>query len=529
MSTPQSTIFVCSGVRLDNRYDHTIFFQNSVAQYNYFAGKVVKTFPAYSYLRKSWPLQVEATMEEARTWSYLFFQNGTGNKWYYYFITNLEYKNNGMVELSLELDVMQTYMFDYTLLDCFVERQHVTDDTVGLHTQDEELDVGEYRVMSSTFTDELKDMCILILASATVNGVSQETVTDTLGFLYNGTFSGLTVFAVPVERWAWWGDQLINLSDWGKIDSIVAMWMYPKKLVKLAGEATWDNVGDIESVNSALTSTKTFSKVQSGDLDGYTPKNNKLYTYPYNLLYMCNNAGDSAVFRYENFTSSSCAFLMVGGIAPDAGVYMHPTNYNGGDAYAEGLTLPPFPTCAWDADGYKIWLAQNQNQHGLSNVESGLKTLLGTGTAVVSALTGNIPGVAGGVAMAYSGAMQKFQHLQAKADKSVEPPQARGSFSTSLNMTSSRHGFTVQRKTVKKEYAKRIDDYFTMYGYKINSVQKPNINARPAFTYVKTNGCLITGNMCTEDMTKIESIFDRGITFWKNGDRLGDYSQDNKV
>ena len=99
MSAPQSIISICSGVRLDNRYEHSIYFADATAQQEYFAGKVVQTFPAYSYLRKSWPLQVQATMEEARSWSYLYFRNGSG-KVYYYFINQIEYKNDNTVELT---------------------------------------------------------------------------------------------------------------------------------------------------------------------------------------------------------------------------------------------------------------------------------------------------------------------------------------------------------------------------------------------------------------------------------------------
>lgn len=527
MSAPSSTIYICSGVRLNSRYDHTIYFASASAQLAYFNGKVVRTFSAYTFLRKTWPLQVAATMEEAKSWSYLFFQNGTGLKRYFYFINNVEQKNNGMIELTLELDVLQTYMFDYELLPCFVERQHVEDDTVGKHTQEEGLDVGDYKVIATGDTTNLNDKCILVLASTTVNGNSAETVTDSMGFLYNGTFSGLTVYAVPVEKWVSWADKLLDLSTWGKIDSIVAMWMYPKKLVKLAGEATWENVGNIESVNSAITVSQTYTKYQSGTIDGYTPKNNKLFTHPYNLLYVTNNNGSSAVYKYERFEASAVNFLLVGGIAPDAGVYMYPTNYNGGEAYAEGLSLPPFPTCAWDADGYKIWLAQNQNQHRLIETDSTIKTVAGVATAVGSALMGNPMGAAGGVAMAYSGMMQKEQLLAAKADKAVEPPQARGSFSTSVNMTSNKHCFTVQRKTITAEYAKRIDDYFTMAGYKINQVKTPNRHARKSFTYIKTIDCHISSNLCNEDAVKIEQIFDKGITWWVNGDKICDYSQDN--
>ena len=146
MSTPASQINICEGVRLDNTYRNTIYFSGIAAQLSYFLGKVIKTFTGYTYLRKSWSIKVSATMEQANSWTYLFFSNGEGQKTWYYFINNIEYVNDNTVELFLELDVMQTYMFDYTLLPSFVEREHVTLDAIlmlfiwkarsGCHTTD---------------------------------------------------------------------------------------------------------------------------------------------------------------------------------------------------------------------------------------------------------------------------------------------------------------------------------------------------------------------------------------------------------
>ena len=88
MSTPATNIYLCSGVPLNNRYDHTLYFANAAAQLTYFSGKVVRTLNDYSYVRKSWKLKVAATMEAARVWSYLYFQNGTGKR-YFYFIKQI--------------------------------------------------------------------------------------------------------------------------------------------------------------------------------------------------------------------------------------------------------------------------------------------------------------------------------------------------------------------------------------------------------------------------------------------------------
>ena len=82
---------------------------------------------------------------------------------------------------------------------------------------------------------------------------------------------------------------------------------------------------------------------------------------------------------------------------------------------------------------------------------------------------------------------------------------------------------------VSAEYAKVIDDYFDMYGYATRSVKVPNRSARPHWNYVKTNGCVLSGNAPADDVRKICSIYDDGITFWKNPSEVGNYSLDNSL
>ena len=68
-----------------------------------------------------------------------------------------------------------------------------------------------------------------------------------------------------------------------------------------------------------------------------------------------------------------------------------------------------------------------------------------------------------------------------------------------------------------------------MYGYQTNRVKTPNISARPHWNYIKTNDCVIEGSVPCDDMNKICSIFDGGITFWKKGSEVGNYSLDNSI
>lgn len=530
MSTPQSIIHICSGVHLDNRYEHSIYFANATDQQAYFAGKVVKTFSAYSYLRKSWPVQVEATMEQARSWSYLYFRNGTG-KYYYYFITQIEYKNDNMVELTLELDVLQTYLFDFDRLDCFVERNHTPTDNAGANTIDEGLELGELVDDEEFHWTQLNDLCILVLATINPNYAETEKPVQALAGRYNSVFSGLKVWAVNGTDWADWGNQLDKLSTAGFIDGIVAMWMYPKAQVELGGENTWDDDNLCKTVDGAKVSGAFLPfDAPPTTLDGYTPRNKKLLSYPFSFLYVSNNTGGSAVYRWERFENRNPQFSVAGSLSPDGSMKMSPLLYNGieiGVNYEAGISLGGFPMCAWDADMYKLWLAQNQNQHAYSMATNGLTIAGGAIAGIAGLATGNL-GVAGaGAAAVIGGAQQIGSLLAQKADMAIQPPQSRGNFSSNVNITSGKHTFSFYKKCVSAEYAKVIDDYFTMYGYKINRVQKPYIHARENHTYVKTIGCKIAGNLCTEDLTRIESIFDHGVTFWSDGDHIGRYDLDN--
>ena len=58
-------------------------------------------------------------------------------------------------------------------------------------------------------------------------------------------------------------------------------------------------------------------------------------------------------------------------------------------------------------------------------------------------------------------------------------------------------------------------------------IKTPNINSRPHWNYVKTINCVIVGEAPSDDIATICGIFNNGITFWKNGDEVGNYNLDN--
>ena len=106
---PNSKIFLIKNVPLNNAYKHTIYFSDKSAQAVYFKGKIFKEFEAQSYQRvNSGTLRLGVKADDIYNASYLMFQNTDfGNKWFYAFITSVNYVNNAVSEITYELDVIQ--------------------------------------------------------------------------------------------------------------------------------------------------------------------------------------------------------------------------------------------------------------------------------------------------------------------------------------------------------------------------------------------------------------------------------------
>ena len=527
MSTPQTRIYICNNVGLTNEYKHTIFFSDQTEQTAFFTSKVSKVYTDYTYARKNWNLKVESSFEDASSWSYLFFINPDGRP-YYYFINDIKYISDETVELALEMDVMQTYMFDYNLSPCFVEREHSTTDEIGDNTVEENVELGQLKNAFCADVDELVDMSVLIMSTVDLELSSCD---DVKGGVFDGVFSGCNVYAVDIADAKALVERLEGMGE--KIDGIVSMWMYPTNLFE--SENTEVGVEEvtftkIKKVTTARATGVNHIANRPNDLDGYTPKNNKLLTYPYNYLYVSNNAGNSAIYRYERFLTNVYNFTIAGSIFPDGSAMVAPINYNGtGVNYDEGFTLRTFPTCAWNADAYKIWLAQNQSQHALTEGMGTASALAGVGMAIAGVATANPALVMAGAGSAVGGFSSVASLMAQKSDMERMPPQARGGVSSTLLSAIGKMNFTFYSKTITAERARMIDDFFTVYGYATKCVKVPNRNARKSFTYTKTVGCHISGNICTADKGKIESIYDNGITFWNKNETVGNYLASNGV
>ena len=95
-----------------------------------------------------------------------------------------------------------------------------------------------------------------------------------------------------------------------------------------------------------------------------------------------------------------------------------------------------------------------------------------------------------------------------------------------INSSSSQNTFIISHNEIKPEYAEIIDNFFEMYGYKINKLKVPETTSRKYWNYVKTIDINMEGNIPETDLTELKNIFNTGVTIWHT-DNMYNYSLNN--
>lgn len=155
---PTSNILILKDVPLNASYDDTFTFKDLDTQYNYFKSKAKFELINYSVVRdRTNALKVEGDIAEYYDVNYIMFNNSNfknsdgSDKWFYAFIIDTEYVNPNTTILIFQIDVMQSWMFDYTILPSLVEREHVYDDSLYANLVPENIQVNERIPFSQPF------------------------------------------------------------------------------------------------------------------------------------------------------------------------------------------------------------------------------------------------------------------------------------------------------------------------------------------------------------------------------------------
>lgn len=521
-------------VPLENDYKHTLHFSGKGTQAQYFIGKSNPnfTYTNLSYQRKDKYISIPGNYEDLRKFNYLMYRNRlTSQDWKYAFITKMEYRSDEVTWVYFETDVLQTYLTEYTVKPSFVEREHTNDDTVGKHTFPENLECGEF---VCHYTQEDSTLTALsVVVAMTEPDPNLEDVGESSGYVarYRGAVSGVIYQSHPIDQIANVRALVERFDEAGKADAIQAIFLCPTFIARVL-DGTTENPIIPDHAQPASFEMFVGGGITETMAGGYTPRNKKLLTFPYKYLLVSNNAGASGVYHYEHFRTpkNGMRFKVYGTMTPGCSIRMLPEEYKGvTENNEEGLNLGKYPICNWTSDAFTNWMTQNSVNIGLTMLSGAGQVVAGAGATIAGAFTGGAASVAG-VGTMVSGVSTIANQLAQIHQMSFTPNQSRGNINsgdvtTAMNKTT----FTFYGMSIREEYAKIIDGFFDMFGYKVNQVKVPLSDHRPEYWYTKTIDVSIDGDIPAEDMQIIKDCYNRGVTFWKNPANIGDYSVSNTI
>lgn len=521
---PNSTIEFFGDVGLSPTYEDSRYFVNENQKNSFFDSLPKARVLTCTYQRENRNrVRVGLSMGSLYNKQYMRFKNtGSGfeDKWFYAFITAVDYINNVTTEVEYQIDYIMTWMGAFTLSKCYVERQHSTTDAVGDNIVEENLEIGDYVHNWIRRTGYLNSTYQIIIGAS----VDQQGESGAGGELINNIYSGVYIHRFGTAGGA--NSFIDDLTGKAQDPALVGAVMFPSGFAPVEGGGT--------TTAYIIHIPKQYPGVTGGGgLDGYNPRNKKLFTYPYNFLSVTNGEGNFATLRYEFFNTPStegindCLFSLYAQPTLQPEVILEPMYYktHDGQIYntAEKMSLKGFPQCAFNIDQYKAFLAQNSSSLAADAIATVGSGIISTGANVLS---GNF----GGALQSALGAGERIMMRQAKLnDYSRKPPQANGTTTGDIEAGRKLKDFYFYSSSITYDYARIIDDFFDMFGYAQNRLMVPNMAARPSWTYVKTAGCIVHCDAPAEDVREIEAAFDRGIRFWTSGVAIGNYNASNVI
>ena len=495
MSEPISCLYICTNIPWDKSYKFLRTYKGEEEQLRSIESHAKFTmFSDFKYIRDEGAIRVPLNNERVKDCNYIAFKNSAySDKWFFGFIDRTIYAAEGTTYIYFTIDMWQTWQFQIDFKSCFVEREHVINDEIGENIIDEGLGIGETicnekYMFSIPYKWFMYSTTVPIEAIHMANWVRPGAKGNEYSACWRGELNRITEIDAIVEKF----------TEEGKLEAIVSVFAV------LDLEGYNDISGPPNGVIGEVGKT-------------YTPKNNKLYTYPYTYQTLL-VPGTEKEFRYENFDGvPNYKIQMI--IQPNMNAIIGPINYQqiqGSEQLTPDYTIPmgQAVSAAWSANTFQNMIAQQGPQLAIS---------LGSNLGIAAA------GYAGkDYKQAVSAVTNIATELANIRTASLVSETVKGTQACSSTFNYNAMRFWIKRMSIKYDYAVSIDNFFTVYGYKVNKIKVPNVKTRPYWNFVKTIDAKVGGAIPNSVAEIMETLLDNGVTFWHTDD-VGNYELNNRV
>ena len=590
MFEPTTNVRVLQNVDCDPTGNNVLSFNSVDEETNYYISKTKFDYPTcrvegvHGFVGT---IILPGTPDKYYDCNYIMWNNAQfTRKWFYAYLNNVEPYGYGASVATYVIDNFRTWYWEWSLSQCLVARENVNDDTIGRWLLPENIEAGEYVCNENGNVLESVDMTPKLVvvyswspADESTNDIySVPVVGDAIGTItYNfaglkpvyaggmvceGIYQGARFLAFNCDSISdreTIDEYIKSLVGEGQINKIITMFMAPAFAVTHATAIPVDtftpfsvDVGNIQSPSSF------------GD---YVPKNNKLFTQQYNFLVINNNMGVQTEYGYEYFNEDTAKFKAYAALSQGPSIRLVPLNYKGveeNNLYQ--VDLSGFPRSSYSYSQLNQDVNANRwstTASAIGDVYGNVKNILGAinqkrnanANMLLSSVEGAVGGAAGGVAGAAIGAVsggissassvsssgnQLLSSIIDAAgdvgtaiaeyhDKRRIPNVVQGTADGNITFSMKKMTFDFYKMQIQPQFAKKVDDYLSAYGYRIDEFKVPNLTGRKNWNYVQLIDPVIKGNLPYIVKVDLYNQFSKGVRIWHNPSNFMNFSVDNSI
>ena len=334
---PETEVYLLSGIPFNISYNNVRDFDTIDEQTAYFLGKQKYKFDKLTYQRVTQQtIKLDINYNDLLDCNYIMFQNQSNKgKWYYAFITDYEFVSQNCTIITYQLDVFQTYLFDFSFQSTYIEREHTkrfnNDGTPVINTLDEGLAYGyDYECYNIEHVQQCDNIIWAVLVSK-LNLVTYPTK------VFGGSRTGkipttLYYYCVPIRIDNANIDLKVNGKQVSSVQSIISKFQNDTNFVNnlvsfyytdtIPCEVSFDGNDNITSNSSYLDVFEvagltlvtagrygydTINKTIANNIYDKLPKyeESKLLMYPYTIVEIADQKGNTFTLKPENIARNN--------------------------------------------------------------------------------------------------------------------------------------------------------------------------------------------------------------------------------
>ena len=474
------------------------------------------------------------------------------------FVTDYEYRSPNCTRLYLKLDTWQTYIYDTTLYQSYIERAIIpkANDSALYNTLPEPISAtleNEYPLANIFQSSDWEPVWILHSASTYVESTAGKGEYKYSGIGADNTFGEYCWRINSVDEMASYIRKYGRMSpqealDTGSSDysnwiadlltgqaidnairiisttSIAELQDHRNELIGLYAIPKWlsDSASDYQTLtNKRFHKKQTISLNSTRLANGYEPRNKKLLSSVCRGYIFANKNGLKIPLKPEIFTANSTEVTLTGIPTSISGFQYHFSNYAD---YQQS-----FGEIAYTSERRVGYDANTGLNKALNVIGAGTELVGSVGALAGSIATENPVGIVSGIGGTIGSGVRVIDSLGQKEEHF-------GNNGDLLRITGSGSGDFGNRAQLglyeinpRLDQCQAIDNFFDMYGYAIN--RHWNIanytNNRSEWNFVKTQNCDLRTYAPARYEEEIKQIFNNGVRIWHNYDHYAQYSLPN--